>query len=122
MSPKASLEAAASNGNGNGKADGAHPRPLGAVIADTPVMRELQSFVADIEDLVTATTSMSAEDLARAKAKLASRMASAQQSAKDAGTAVDQYTHTNPWKAVGMGAAAGTLIGLVFGALLARRA
>lgn len=118
MTTKSSIEAAA----GNGKTDGARAPALGSAVAETPVMRELHSFVADIEDLVTATTSLSAEDLARAKAKLASRMASAQQSAKEAGTAVDEYTHANPWKAVGLGAAAGTLVGLVFGVMLARRA
>lgn len=95
-----------------------------AVAARTGVSREVHSFLADIEDLIVSTTSLTGEDLSRAKAKLAERVAAARQSVEEMGgvivdrarktaTATDQYVHAKPWKAVGIGAAAGLLIGLL---------
>lgn len=92
------------------------------------VMREVHGFLADIEDLVKATTSLTGEDLARAKAKITERVAAARKSVEDASAAIAQgarrgvtatngYVHENPWQAVGIGAAGGLLLGL----LLARR-
>ena len=92
------------------------------------VMREVHGFLADIEDLVKAATSLTGEDLARAKAKIAERVAAARKSVEDAGTAIAQgarrgatvtndYVHRSPWQAIGIGAAGGLLLGL----LLARR-
>lgn len=95
-----------------------------AVAARTGVSREVHSFLADIEDLIVSTTSLTGEDLARAKAKLAERVAAAKQSVEEMGgviadrarktaTATDQYVHAKPWKAVGISAAVGLLIGLL---------
>ena len=92
------------------------------------VARELHSFVADIEDLIKATTSLTGEDLAKARAKLTQRVEAAKQSVgrmsdeialrtREGVRATDDYVHEQPWKAIGMGAAAGLLLGLV----LARR-
>jgi len=92
------------------------------------VSLEFHDFVADIEDLIKATTSLTGEDLARARAKLSKRVAAAKQSVEVVGGAIaqrarntavvtDAYVHQQPWKAVGMGALAGLLLGFV----LARR-
>jgi ElaB/YqjD/DUF883 family membrane-anchored ribosome-binding protein len=89
---------------------------------------EFKNFVADVEDLVKETTTLTGEDLARAKARLSERLAAAKQSAIEMGsdiaerakkgaTATNDYVHEQPWKAIGAGAA----IGLVVGFLLARR-
>lgn len=89
---------------------------------------EVQHFLSDLEDLVTATTSLTGEDLARAKAKLSERLASAKASIEEGAsaishraragvTATDRYVHEQPWKAIGIGA----VIGLLMGALLMRR-
>jgi ElaB/YqjD/DUF883 family membrane-anchored ribosome-binding protein len=96
--------------------------------ARAAVAREYKSFVADIEDLVKATTLLTGEELARAKAKLMERVASARKSAEEVSESIvqqarksaavtDRYVHEEPWKAVGIGAAVGLVIGLV----LARR-
>jgi len=90
--------------------------------------REAHNFLADIEDLVKATTSLTGEDLARAKAKLAERITAAKASVakmggavadrtRDAAQATDSYVHERPWQAIGIGAGLGVLVGL----LIARR-
>ncbi len=93
------------------------------------VSREARNFLADIEDLVKATTSLTGEDLARAKARLNERITEAKASFEKMGRAVtdgtrqaaqatDGYVHESPWKAIGIGAALGVLVGY----LLSRRA
>lgn len=89
---------------------------------------EFRNFITDVEDLIKATGSLTGDDLARAKAKLTARIASAKNSvdemstaivgrARQAAKATDGYVQENPWKAVGAGAALGVLIGF----LIARR-
>jgi ElaB/YqjD/DUF883 family membrane-anchored ribosome-binding protein len=90
---------------------------------------EFRNFVADVDDLIKATTLLTGEELARAKAKLGARIASAKTAAGEMGgaiadsarrgaTATNTYVHEQPWTAIGAGAAAGLLLGF----LLARRA
>lgn len=109
--------------NGQGL-DGA-PRAGGSSTA----VGEIRNFVADVEDLVKATTSLTGADLARAKARLVERVDAAKASLEKMGGAIadqarhtveatDGYVHERPWQAIGMGAAAGLLVGY----LLARRA
>jgi len=92
------------------------------------VSREFHNFIADIEDLIKATTSLTGEDLARAKAKLSERVAAAKESVEEMGGAVAQqarktaadtndYVHEQPWQAIGAAAAVAFLLGFV----LARR-
>lgn len=89
---------------------------------------EFQSFVTDIEDLVKATTSLTGEELAKAKQKLQQRIEHAKESAEEIGETIvarakktaettNNYVHDQPWNAVGAGAAVGLLVGF----LLARR-
>lgn len=89
---------------------------------------ELHNFIADIEDLVKETTTLTGEDLNKAKAKLSARLSEAKQSATEVGNMLTQrarksaistneYVHEQPWKAIGAGAAAGLIIGFA----LARR-
>ena len=90
--------------------------------------REARNFLADIEDLVKATTSLTGEDLVRAKARLAERITAAKASVEKMGGAIadgtrqaaqatDGFVHERPWQAIGIGAALGVLVGL----LIARR-
>lgn len=89
---------------------------------------DFHDFIADVEDLVKQTTTLTGEDLARAKVKLSARLAEAKESVVDMGgdiarrarngaKATDDYVHEQPWKAIGAGAAIGLLIGFA----LARR-
>ena len=104
-------------------------RPAQTVVdRGTGASREFHSFVADVEDLVTSTTPLTAEDLARAKEKLRHRVTAVKASletmrsdvtdqARQTAAATNHYVHENPWKSAGIGAAVGLLLGFI----LARR-
>ncbi len=96
------------------------------------VSREFHDFLADIEDLIKDTTTLTGEELTQVTTKLNERVAAAKESVEQMGeqvtgaidrqahetaTAANEYVHQEPWKAVGIGAAVGLLLGL----LLARR-
>jgi len=96
--------------------------------ATSNIANEFNNFVADVEDLIKATTHLTGEDLTKAKAKLSERIAIAKESASEIGESLanrarktaettNTYVHEQPWNAVGVGAA----FGLVVGYLLARR-
>lgn len=89
---------------------------------------EMHNFIADIEDLVKQATTLTGEDLNKAKAKLSARLSEAKESATEIGgmmkkrvrqsaISTNEYVHEQPWKAIGAGAAVGLLIGFA----LARR-
>lgn len=89
---------------------------------------ELHNFIADIEDLVKQATTLTGDDLNKARAKLSARLSEAKESAsnlsdsiversRQAANATNDYVHEQPWKSIGAGAAVGLLIGFA----LARR-
>lgn len=89
---------------------------------------EFHNFISDVEDLVKETTTLTGEDLSRAKARLSARLTEAKEKAMDMGSdlakrakssavATDDFVHEQPWKSIGAGAA----IGLIIGFALARR-
>jgi ElaB/YqjD/DUF883 family membrane-anchored ribosome-binding protein len=107
----------------NGKG-GTRASRSAAAAALSGASQELHDFIADLEDLIQATTSLSGEDLALAKAKLFERIAAARQAAghirrgvlgrtRTRIRVVNSYVHHKPWKSVGVGVAAGLLIGLL---------
>ncbi len=96
--------------------------------ARSRVAGEFHKFLADIEDLIKATTLLTGEELVRAKAKLSARVSAAKESVEQMGGAVanrarntakvtNGYVHEHPWQAIGAGAA----LGLLIGAVIARR-
>ena len=113
----------------NGRGTGSIPEVLAPAESPAPAPEgEFHSFIADIEDLITSMTPLTGEDLARAKAKLSERVATAKESVTVMGREVahkarrtarvtNLYVEEHPWQAVGIGAALGLLIGVV----LARR-
>ena len=89
---------------------------------------EAQKLLADIEGLIADATTMTSEELTKAKAKLNESIDSIKESFYDLdggiserarrGVAItNNYVHEQPW--VGIGTAA--VVGVVVGALLARR-
>jgi ElaB/YqjD/DUF883 family membrane-anchored ribosome-binding protein len=99
-----------------------------ANVVSSRASREFHNFVADIEDLITKTTSLTGEDLQKAREQLNERIASARtyldevsesvaQRARKTATVTNKYVHDQPWAAVGIGAA----VGVVFGFLLGSR-
>jgi len=94
--------------------------------AQSGVAREYHAFLSDVEDLISSATSLTGEDLARAKARLGARITSARASigkvsgevseqVRSGARATDNYVRTQPWQAVGISAAAGILIGYLLG-------
>jgi ElaB/YqjD/DUF883 family membrane-anchored ribosome-binding protein len=89
---------------------------------------EFHNFIEDMQDLVTASTSLTGEDLTKVKMKMNELIASGKKSvegvrvsirnrAQKTATITNAYVHDKPWQAIGIGAASGLLLGY----LLARR-
>lgn len=90
--------------------------------------REVHDFLADIEDLIRETTSLTGEDLAQAQAKLRARVVAAKESleavgnsiaqqARQTATVTNDYVHQQPWKVL----AACTSVAFLLGLIVARR-
>jgi len=111
----------------NGHTIGSTP-PKGAAADAAPsgITQEFQNFVADMEDLIESSTSLTGEDLARAKAKLYARVAAARalveempgalsDQARNTVKAADSYVRGQPWQAIGITAAVAVFIGFLLG-------
>ena len=92
------------------------------------LMRDLKNVVADAETWLRSGSSLTGEDLKAAKAKFERTLVSAKdgivameeavvEKTKATVKATDEYVQENPWKAIGISAAVGVLIG----ALISRR-
>jgi ElaB/YqjD/DUF883 family membrane-anchored ribosome-binding protein len=111
----------------NGHSAGATPTKSPAVDAAlSGITKEFQNFVADMEDLIKASTSLTGDDLARAKANLSARVAAARafveempgaisDRARNSVKVADDYVREQPWQAMGITAAAGLLVGFLLG-------
>jgi ElaB/YqjD/DUF883 family membrane-anchored ribosome-binding protein len=112
----------------NGQAGGPTPGNAGPAVdaALSAVTREFQNLVADVEDLVKATSALTGEELARAKLKLQARVSAARaylgtiasdlsDRARSGVQSTDEYVRAQPWTAIGITAAAGLLIGFLLG-------
>jgi ElaB/YqjD/DUF883 family membrane-anchored ribosome-binding protein len=108
----------------NGHSAGSTKNP--AADAPSGITQEFNNFVADMEDLIKASTSLTGDDLARAKTKLYTRVATARaflegmpatisDRARETVKVADGYVREQPWRAIGMTAAVGALIGFLLG-------
>ncbi len=90
------------------------------------LVQDLRIVISDAEDLLRATASQAGEKAAaarekiqdslhRAKIKLAEAEDIMIDNARQAARATDEYVHDNPWRAVGIAAGVGLLIGLLIG-------
>lgn len=88
--------------------------------------QDLKIVVADAEELVRATASQAGEKVAvarekiqdslhRAKIKLAEAEDMMIDKTRQAARATDEYVHDHPWKAVGVAAGIGLIVGLLIG-------
>jgi ElaB/YqjD/DUF883 family membrane-anchored ribosome-binding protein len=109
-------------GNGASRQDS-----KGATDTDiSAIEREFQNLVADIEDLIQANTSLSGDDLVRARIGLHARVAAAKESvqrlgpplidrARDAVKDTASRVRAQPWQAIGVAAGASLLVGYLVG-------
>jgi ElaB/YqjD/DUF883 family membrane-anchored ribosome-binding protein len=92
------------------------------------LMDDLRVVVSDAEELLRATASQAGEKAAAARARLQESLHIAKEKLDAAETAVmektrqaaratDHYVHENPWKAIGVAACVGVIVGM----LIARR-
>jgi len=90
------------------------------------LVQDLKNVIGDAEELLRATASQAGEKAAaarekiqdslhRAKVKLAEAEEVVLDQTKQAARATDEYVHEHPWKAVGIGAGVGLIIGLLIG-------
>ncbi|MBY0339625.1 MAG: DUF883 family protein [Rhodocyclaceae bacterium] len=90
------------------------------------LIADFKVVIADAEEILRATTGQAGEKIAdlrekaqarltTAKIKLAETEAILVDKAKAAGRAADDYVHDNPWRAVGIAAGVGLVIGLLIG-------
>lgn len=111
----------------NGHTAGSAPtKNAAADAAPSRIAREFKNFVADMEDLIKASTSLTGDDLARAKANVYARVATARvfleeipgeisDRARNTVKVADGYVREQPWQAMGITAAVGLLIGFLLG-------
>jgi ElaB/YqjD/DUF883 family membrane-anchored ribosome-binding protein len=107
--------------NGHGAASAASKNAAAEALSGAS--RELHDFIGALEEQIEATASLTGEDLTHAKCKLYARIDAARQAAGEvhrglAGRArhrirvVNSYVQEQPWKSIGIGVAAGVLMGL----------
>jgi ElaB/YqjD/DUF883 family membrane-anchored ribosome-binding protein len=95
---------------------------------NSPIARDIQNVVADAQDLLKTVRAEGETRLTEVRAKVQSQLDAARQTlaelqstvqagAKQAMDNTDAYVRTNPWRAVGISAGIGALIGF----LIARR-
>lgn len=93
-------------------------------ISKDKLVHDFRVVVSDAEELLRATANQAGEkvtaareriqeNLVAAKARLASAEEVVAEKTKQAAKATDQYVHENPWKAVGIGAGVGLIIGML---------
>jgi ElaB/YqjD/DUF883 family membrane-anchored ribosome-binding protein len=97
-----------------------------ANISRDKLVQDFKIVVADAEELLKATANQAGEKVAaareriqeslhRAKVKLAEAEDVLMQTTKQAARVTDEYVHENPWRAVGVAAGVGFIIGLLIG-------
>ena len=99
---------------------------IDSAVTKDKLVQDLKIVVADAEELLRATASQAGEKVAavrekvqdslhRAKIKLAEAEEVLIDKGKQAARQTDEYVHDNPWKAVGIAAGIGFVIGLLIG-------
>ncbi len=100
-----------------------------AQVADTEISKDriksdLKTVLADMEEYLRATTSQTGEKIGALRERLQDHMHKAKDrlvdtkeivvdKTKEAARATDEYVHDNPWRAVGIAAGVGLIIGLL---------
>lgn len=93
-------------------------------VSKEKLMQDLRVVVADAEELLRATAGQAGEKAAAARERIQESLVVAKErlvaaeravveKTKQAAKATDEYVHENPWKAVGIAAGAGLIIGML---------
>jgi ElaB/YqjD/DUF883 family membrane-anchored ribosome-binding protein len=90
------------------------------------LIADFKMVVADAEEILRVTAGQAGEKMADLREKAQARLSDAKfklaeaeailvDKAKAAGRAADDYVHDNPWRAVGIAAGVGLVVGLLIG-------
>ena len=93
-------------------------------VSKEKLMQDLRVVVADAEELLRATAGQAGEKVAAARERIQENLAAAKQRlaaaqdavvarTKEAAKVTYEYVHENPWKAVGIAAGVGLVIGML---------
>jgi ElaB/YqjD/DUF883 family membrane-anchored ribosome-binding protein len=93
-------------------------------VSKDKLVADMKVVIADAEDLLKATANAAGDKVTAARARMEDslrtariKVAEAQEvvvdKAKAAARATDDYVHANPWRAVGIAAGAGLVIGML---------
>jgi len=96
----------------------------GTDVSKEKLMQDLQVVVSDAEELLKMTAAQAGEKVSAArervqdslisvKARLAVAEEAMLEKTRQAARATDDYVNDNPWRAVGIGAALGLLVGML---------
>ena len=88
------------------------------------LVQDMKVVISDAEDLLRATANQAGEKISvareriedslhQAKVKLAEAEALVSERAREAARYTDEYVHENPWRAIGVAAGIGLLLGLL---------
>ncbi|MDO9052815.1 MAG: DUF883 family protein [Gallionella sp.] len=103
---------------------GTNSTSLQSDVSKEKLMQDLQVVVSDAEELLKATASQAGEkvsaareriqdSLNAAKARLAEAEEAMLEKTRQAARATDEYVHDNPWRAVGIAAGVGLVVGML---------
>jgi ElaB/YqjD/DUF883 family membrane-anchored ribosome-binding protein len=95
-------------------------------VSKEKLVADLKIVVADAEELLRATASQAGEKVAAARERVQASLASARAKlvdaervlvdrTREAAKVTDEYVRENPWRAVGIAAAAGFVLGVLIG-------
>ncbi len=98
--------------------------PTNTTGSTSPIARDIQNVVTDAQELLKTVQSEGQTKLTEVKAKVQQQLETAKQmigdlqtkvadGAKVAADSTDAYVRSNPWRAVGISAAVGALIGFL---------
>ncbi len=93
-------------------------------VSKEKLMQDFRVVVTDAEELLRATAGLAGEKVSAARERIQENLASAKvrlsaaeeavaAKTKQAARATDEYVHENPWKAVGIGAGVGLIVGML---------
>lgn len=90
------------------------------------LVADMKAVISDAEEVLKATADQTGEKIASLRSRIQERLHAARvrlaeaeaalvEKTKAAARATDQYVHDNPWKAVGIAAGIGFLVGFILG-------
>lgn len=93
-------------------------------VSKEKLVQDLRVVVNDAEELLKATAGQAGEKVAAARERIQENLVAAKErlvaaervvveKTKQAAKATDEYVHENPWKAVGIAAGAGLIVGML---------